>query len=161
MGLICCLEVINLVIYCTTKETERMISCLHLAKAYSVPPPGQDSLHISVFINENVSKLHNVHPKFNSVGSAPSNFDLTMRGRRIGELRRRLVDLPLWFTFFYIFVSVSKFDQRLTTYFIALFFFLQERSFLLKTLGMESPSPNPSSNPSQPPTCKRALLHSL
>ncbi|XP_059448528.1 transcription factor MYB124 isoform X1 [Corylus avellana] len=36
-----------------------------------------------------------------------------------------------------------------------------ERSFLLKTLGMESPSPNPSSNPSQPPTCKRALLHSL
>ncbi|KAJ9709243.1 hypothetical protein PVL29_000952 [Vitis rotundifolia] len=36
-----------------------------------------------------------------------------------------------------------------------------ERNFLLKALGMESPTPNPSSNPSQPPPCKRALLHSL
>ncbi|XP_075658417.1 transcription factor MYB124-like isoform X1 [Castanea sativa] len=36
-----------------------------------------------------------------------------------------------------------------------------ERSFLLKTLGMESPCPNPSANLSQPPTCKRALLQSL
>ncbi|KAE8719778.1 UDP-galactose/UDP-glucose transporter 3-like [Hibiscus syriacus] len=36
-----------------------------------------------------------------------------------------------------------------------------ERNFLLKTLGMESPSPNPVNNPSQPPPCKRALLHSL
>ncbi|KAF5449678.1 hypothetical protein F2P56_030098 [Juglans regia] len=36
-----------------------------------------------------------------------------------------------------------------------------ERSFLLKTLGMESPCPDPSTNPSQPPSCKRALLHSL
>ncbi|KAB1208024.1 Myb-related protein B [Morella rubra] len=36
-----------------------------------------------------------------------------------------------------------------------------ERSFLLKTLGMESPSPNTIANPSQPPTCKRALLQSL
>uniref|UniRef100_A0A5B7B1D9 Uncharacterized protein n=2 Tax=Davidia involucrata TaxID=16924 RepID=A0A5B7B1D9_DAVIN len=36
-----------------------------------------------------------------------------------------------------------------------------ERHFLLKTLGMESPSLNPSTNPSQPPPCKRALLHSL
>ncbi|KAK9028087.1 hypothetical protein V6N11_067902 [Hibiscus sabdariffa] len=35
-----------------------------------------------------------------------------------------------------------------------------ERSFLLKTLGMESPS-NPANNLSQPPPCKRALLHSL
>ncbi|KAH7511253.1 hypothetical protein FEM48_ZijujUnG0030200 [Ziziphus jujuba var. spinosa] len=34
-----------------------------------------------------------------------------------------------------------------------------ERNFLLKTLGMESPSP--ITNPSQPPSCKRALLHSL
>lgn len=37
----------------------------------------------------------------------------------------------------------------------------QERSFLLKTLGVESPSLNPSVNPSQPPPCKRALLQSL
>ncbi|PPD99168.1 hypothetical protein GOBAR_DD03812 [Gossypium barbadense] len=36
-----------------------------------------------------------------------------------------------------------------------------ERNFLLKTLGMESPSPNPANNLSQPPPCKRALLHSL
>ncbi|KAG2707238.1 hypothetical protein I3760_05G139400 [Carya illinoinensis] len=36
-----------------------------------------------------------------------------------------------------------------------------ERSFLLKTLGMESPCPDLSTNPSQPPSCKRALLHSL
>ncbi|GLU17114.1 hypothetical protein SLE2022_335080 [Rubroshorea leprosula] len=36
-----------------------------------------------------------------------------------------------------------------------------ERSFLLKTLGMESPCPNPSNTTSQPPPCKRALLHSL
>ncbi|XP_062111660.1 transcription factor MYB124 isoform X2 [Humulus lupulus] len=34
-----------------------------------------------------------------------------------------------------------------------------ERNFLLKTLGVESPCP--STNPSQPPPCKRALLHSL
>ncbi|KAK7407350.1 hypothetical protein VNO78_09197 [Psophocarpus tetragonolobus] len=33
-----------------------------------------------------------------------------------------------------------------------------ERNFLMKTLGMESPSLNPSANPSQPPLCKRALL---
>ncbi|CAJ1931739.1 unnamed protein product, partial [Sphenostylis stenocarpa] len=33
-----------------------------------------------------------------------------------------------------------------------------ERNFLMKTLGMESPSLNPSVNPSQPPLCKRALL---
>ncbi|XVE53264.1 hypothetical protein DITRI_Ditri02bG0190100 [Diplodiscus trichospermus] len=36
-----------------------------------------------------------------------------------------------------------------------------ERSFLLKTLGMESPSPIPANNHSQPPPCKRVLLHSL
>ncbi|XVE91453.1 hypothetical protein REPUB_Repub01dG0011100 [Reevesia pubescens] len=36
-----------------------------------------------------------------------------------------------------------------------------ERNFLLKTLGMESPSPNPANNLSQPPPCKRVLLHSL
>ncbi|CAA7037596.1 unnamed protein product [Microthlaspi erraticum] len=36
-----------------------------------------------------------------------------------------------------------------------------ERSFLLKTLGIESSSPCPSANPSQPPPCKRVLLHSL
>ncbi|XP_010527883.1 PREDICTED: uncharacterized protein LOC104805146 [Tarenaya hassleriana] len=36
-----------------------------------------------------------------------------------------------------------------------------ERNFLLKTLGIESPSPCPSANPSQPPPCKRVLLHSL
>ncbi|KAF8117006.1 hypothetical protein N665_0012s0022 [Sinapis alba] len=35
-----------------------------------------------------------------------------------------------------------------------------ERSFLLKTLGVESPYPCPSANPSQPP-CKRVLLDSL
>ncbi|XP_039023768.1 uncharacterized protein LOC120156525 [Hibiscus syriacus] len=35
-----------------------------------------------------------------------------------------------------------------------------ERNFLLKTLGMESPS-NPGINLSQPPPCKRVLLHSL
>jgi myb proto-oncogene protein len=36
-----------------------------------------------------------------------------------------------------------------------------EQNFLLKTLGMESPPPNPSTNPSHPPPCKRVLLHSL
>lgn len=37
-----------------------------------------------------------------------------------------------------------------------------ERHFLLKTLGLESPSANPSTtNPSQPPPCRRALLNSL
>ncbi|KAG5138236.1 hypothetical protein JHK82_022967 [Glycine max] len=36
-----------------------------------------------------------------------------------------------------------------------------ERNFLRKTLGMESPSINPSANSSQPPPCKRALLPSL
>ncbi|XP_057495098.1 transcription factor MYB88-like [Actinidia eriantha] len=36
-----------------------------------------------------------------------------------------------------------------------------ERQFLLKTLGMESPSCNASNNTSQPPPCKRALLQSL
>ncbi|CAH8266554.1 unnamed protein product [Arabidopsis lyrata] len=36
-----------------------------------------------------------------------------------------------------------------------------ERNFLLKTLGVESPSPYPSANPSQPPPCKRVLLDSL
>ncbi|ESQ33041.1 hypothetical protein EUTSA_v10004109mg [Eutrema salsugineum] len=36
-----------------------------------------------------------------------------------------------------------------------------ERNFLLKTLGVESPSPFPSANPSQPPPCKRVLLDSL
>ncbi|XP_004490015.1 transcription factor MYB88-like isoform X2 [Cicer arietinum] len=35
-----------------------------------------------------------------------------------------------------------------------------ERNFLMKTLGMESPSLNPIANPSQPPLCKRALLQS-
>ncbi|WVZ11321.1 hypothetical protein V8G54_015851 [Vigna mungo] len=33
-----------------------------------------------------------------------------------------------------------------------------ERNFLMKTLGMESPSLNPSVKPSQPPLCKRVLL---
>ncbi|XP_044481089.1 transcription factor MYB124-like isoform X2 [Mangifera indica] len=36
-----------------------------------------------------------------------------------------------------------------------------ERNFLLRTLGIESPSPNPSTNSVQPPPCKRALLQSL
>ncbi|KAF5726805.1 MYB family protein [Tripterygium wilfordii] len=36
-----------------------------------------------------------------------------------------------------------------------------ERNFLLKTLGIESPTANTSINPSQPPPCKRALLQSL
>ncbi|KAI9111635.1 hypothetical protein K1719_017325 [Acacia pycnantha] len=36
-----------------------------------------------------------------------------------------------------------------------------ERNFLMRTLGLESPSMNPSANPSQPPPCKRALLNSL
>ncbi|KAL2344481.1 hypothetical protein Fmac_005766 [Flemingia macrophylla] len=36
-----------------------------------------------------------------------------------------------------------------------------ERNFLRKTLGMESPSINPSANSSQAPPCKRALLPSL
>lgn len=35
-----------------------------------------------------------------------------------------------------------------------------ERHFLVKTL-LGSPAPNPSHNPSQPPPCRRALLHSL
>ncbi|CAI0627779.1 unnamed protein product [Linum tenue] len=37
----------------------------------------------------------------------------------------------------------------------------QERRFLLKTLGGESPFPNPTINTSQPPPCKRVLLQSL
>ncbi|XP_027096559.2 transcription factor MYB124 [Coffea eugenioides] len=36
-----------------------------------------------------------------------------------------------------------------------------ERHFLLRALGMESTSLTPSTNPSQPPACKRALLQSL
>ncbi|XWS64286.1 hypothetical protein CRYUN_Cryun06bG0173200 [Craigia yunnanensis] len=36
-----------------------------------------------------------------------------------------------------------------------------ERNFLLKTLGVESPSPNSANNLSQPPPCKRVLLYSL
>ncbi|XP_047324472.1 transcription factor MYB124-like [Impatiens glandulifera] len=36
-----------------------------------------------------------------------------------------------------------------------------ERQFLLRTLGLESPSANPSTIPPQIPTCKRALLQSL
>ncbi|BAT74552.1 Transcription factor [Vigna angularis] len=36
-----------------------------------------------------------------------------------------------------------------------------ERNFLRKTLGVESPSINPSADSSQPPPCKRALLPSL
>ncbi|XP_048441065.1 transcription factor MYB124-like isoform X1 [Pyrus x bretschneideri] len=36
-----------------------------------------------------------------------------------------------------------------------------ERNFLLKTLGEDSPCPIPSTNPSQPPPCKRSLLQSL
>ncbi|KAM7484341.1 hypothetical protein LguiA_000350 [Lonicera macranthoides] len=36
-----------------------------------------------------------------------------------------------------------------------------ERHFLLKTLGMESTSPDPNTKTSQPPPCKRILLHSL
>ncbi|XP_020547095.1 transcription factor MYB88-like isoform X2 [Sesamum indicum] len=36
-----------------------------------------------------------------------------------------------------------------------------EKHFLMKTLGMESTSPSPISNPSQPPPCKRSLLHCL
>ncbi|XP_023742983.1 transcription factor MYB124 [Lactuca sativa] len=36
-----------------------------------------------------------------------------------------------------------------------------ERNFLLKTLGMESAIPNPTSRTSQSPPCKRALLHCL
>ncbi|KAK7250445.1 hypothetical protein RIF29_32891 [Crotalaria pallida] len=36
-----------------------------------------------------------------------------------------------------------------------------ERNFLKKTLGMESPSSNTNAKPSQPPPCKRTLLHSL
>ncbi|XP_030548191.1 transcription factor MYB124-like isoform X2 [Rhodamnia argentea] len=33
-----------------------------------------------------------------------------------------------------------------------------EKNFIMKTLGMESPRPIPSINPSHPPACKRALL---
>lgn len=33
-----------------------------------------------------------------------------------------------------------------------------EKNFIMKTLGMESPCPIPSINPSHPPACKRALL---
>lgn len=36
-----------------------------------------------------------------------------------------------------------------------------ERQFLLRTLGLESPSANPSTKPPPIPTCKRALLQSL
>ncbi|GAB4829189.1 Transcription factor [Ancistrocladus abbreviatus] len=36
-----------------------------------------------------------------------------------------------------------------------------ERHFLMKTLGIESPPLNTTSNSSQPPPCRRALVHSL
>ncbi|KAI3467376.1 hypothetical protein Pfo_024039 [Paulownia fortunei] len=36
-----------------------------------------------------------------------------------------------------------------------------EKHFLMKTLGMESTSPSSITNPSQPPPCKRSLLHCL
>ncbi|KAI3452820.1 hypothetical protein Pfo_009483 [Paulownia fortunei] len=36
-----------------------------------------------------------------------------------------------------------------------------EKHFLMKTLGMESTSPSAITNPSQPPPCKRSLLHCL
>ncbi|KAI4386365.1 hypothetical protein MLD38_004301 [Melastoma candidum] len=36
-----------------------------------------------------------------------------------------------------------------------------ERNFIMKTLGMESPSPMPNINPSHNPSCKRALLQHL
>ncbi|KAK9675827.1 hypothetical protein RND81_11G034200 [Saponaria officinalis] len=36
-----------------------------------------------------------------------------------------------------------------------------ERHFLLKTLGIDSPAHNSSSNPSQPPPCRKALLQGL
>ncbi|EPS65858.1 hypothetical protein M569_08918, partial [Genlisea aurea] len=36
-----------------------------------------------------------------------------------------------------------------------------EKHFLMKTLGIETTSPTPITNPSQPPACKRSLLHCL
>ncbi|GAB2241640.1 hypothetical protein Droror1_Dr00018415 [Drosera rotundifolia] len=36
-----------------------------------------------------------------------------------------------------------------------------ERRFLMRTLGIQSPTPSSSINPSQAPSCKRALVHSL
>ncbi|KAK9107705.1 hypothetical protein Syun_023716 [Stephania yunnanensis] len=36
-----------------------------------------------------------------------------------------------------------------------------ERHFLMKAIGLGSPSPNPSPNHAQQPSCRRALLHSL
>ncbi|KAK6133682.1 hypothetical protein DH2020_032592 [Rehmannia glutinosa] len=36
-----------------------------------------------------------------------------------------------------------------------------EKHFLMKTLGMDSTSPSPITNPAQPPPCKRSLLHCL
>ncbi|PIN24960.1 hypothetical protein CDL12_02300 [Handroanthus impetiginosus] len=36
-----------------------------------------------------------------------------------------------------------------------------EKHFLMKTLGMDSPSMSPITNPSHPPPCKRSLLHCL
>ena len=38
---------------------------------------------------------------------------------------------------------------------------LQERHFLLKTLGIESPAQNTITNPLEPPPCRKALLQGL
>ncbi|KAE9615525.1 putative transcription factor MYB-HB-like family [Lupinus albus] len=58
-------------------------------------------------------------------------------------------------------LQVTPLFRSLTTGIPSPQFSESERNFLMKTLGMESPSLNRSANTSQPPHCKRILLHSL
>ncbi|XP_010425054.1 PREDICTED: transcription factor MYB36-like [Camelina sativa] len=58
-------------------------------------------------------------------------------------------------------VQVTPFFRSLAAGIPSPQFSESERNFLLKTLGVESPCPCPSANPSQPPPCKRVLLDSL
>ncbi|CAL0308133.1 unnamed protein product [Lupinus luteus] len=58
-------------------------------------------------------------------------------------------------------LQVTPLFRSLTTGIPSPQFSESERNFLMKTLGMESPSLNLSAKTSQPPLCKRILLHSL
>ncbi|KAL2454854.1 myb domain protein [Abeliophyllum distichum] len=58
-------------------------------------------------------------------------------------------------------VQVTPFFRSLAAAIPSPKFSESEKHFLMKTLGMESASPSPCTNPSKPPTCKRSLLHCL
>ncbi|KAL3636272.1 Transcription factor [Castilleja foliolosa] len=58
-------------------------------------------------------------------------------------------------------IHVTPFFRSLASTIPSPKFSESEKHFLMKTLGMESTSPGPISNPAQPPPCKRSLLHCL